>query len=271
MKGYTVAALPLLLLSGLVTIFFTAMQTKMLFATDALKFKGSRINPIEGFKKLFSIRSIVEVIKAVIKISVLGYIIYYNYKKHFLELPKLMDVSIGRSVEFTADIIMSIVKTTGAVFIFVAIFDYAYQWWEYEKNLRMTKQEVKEEYKQTEGDPQIKGKIREKQRQQAMNRMMQSVPNADVIVRNPTHFAIALKYDSEKDRAPMVLAKGMDNIAFRIIAEAEKYNIPMIENRPLARGLYDAVEINMEIPEEFYKPVAEVLAFVYNLKKKDLK
>lgn len=271
MKGYSISALPLLVIAGLVSIIFTVMQTKFLFTTDALKFKGNRINPIEGFKKLFSIRSLVEVVKAVIKITVLGSIIYNSYKKQFLELPKLMDLPVEGSIAFTADMIFSIVKSTAAVFIFVAILDYAYQWWDYEKNLRMSKQEIKEEFKQTEGDPQVKGKIKEKQHQQAMSRMMQNVPNADVIVRNPTHFAVALKYEPEKNRAPMVLAKGMDHIAFRIIEEAEKYNIPMMENRPLARGLYDAVEINMEIPEQFYKPVAEVLAFVYNLKKKDLK
>ncbi|MEG1621105.1 MAG: EscU/YscU/HrcU family type III secretion system export apparatus switch protein, partial [Oscillospiraceae bacterium] len=139
-----------------------------------------------------------------------------------------------------------------------------------EKKLKMSKQEIKEEYKQMEGDPQIKGKIKEKQRAMAMNRMMQNVPSADVVIKNPTHFAVAIKYDPEKYNAPMVLAKGQDRVALKIIEIAEENGIITMENRPLARALYAGVEIGKEVPAEFYQSVAEVLAYVYNLNKKEL-
>ena len=156
-----------------------------------------------------------------------------------------------------------------SLFVTVAVLDFAYQYYDYEKKLRMTKQEVKYEYKQTEGDPLIKGRIREKQRKMSLNRMIQQVPNADVVVRNPTHYAVALKYDIEKDFAPVVLAKGQDHTAKRIIEVAEKNSVPVMENKPLAQGLYRSVEINDYIPAEFYQAVAEILAWVYNSKEKD--
>lgn len=171
---------------------------------------------------------------------------------------------------YVGDTAVSLVNTVGVAFIFLAAFDYLYQWWEYEKNLRMSKQEIKEEYKQTEGDPQIKGRIREKQRQMASMRMMQNVPKADVIIRNPTHFAVALGYDSNANRAPVVLAKGADHLALKIVEVGEANGVYIMEDKPLARGLYASVEVDMEIPEEFYQTVAKVLAFVYKLKKKDI-
>ena len=155
------------------------------------------------------------------------------------------------------------------MFVGLAIFDYVYQWWDYEKNLRMSHQELKEEYKQTEGDPQIKGKIRDRQQQMSRQRMMQKVPNADVVIRNPTHYAVAIQYDPEKNSAPVVVAKGADTLALRIVAVAEEHGVYVTENRPLARGLYESVDLDREIPEKFYKTVAEVLAFVYSLRKKE--
>ena len=271
-KSYVFIAAPMLLISMIVSVGITAMQTKLLFTIDSLKFKGSRINPLEGMKKLVSLRSLVELFKSMIKISVLGYIIYSTFKKHVLNIPKVIDMPLEQAVAFLIEIIMSIVSNVGIIFAFIAIIDYGYQWWEYEKNLKMSKQDIKDEYKQSEGDPQVRQKIKEKQREQAMSRMMQGVPSADIVIRNPTHYAIALKYDPKSNSAPIVIAKGADLVAFRIIAVAEENNIPITENKPLARGLYDAVELNMEVPEEFYQPVAEVLAFVYSLKKKkDLK
>lgn len=166
---------------------------------------------------------------------------------------------------------MAMVNSTVMIFVFLALADYLYQKWEYEKNLRMSKDEIKEEYKQTEGDPKIKGKIKEKQRQMAQRRMMQNVPNADVIIRNPTHYAVAIQYDPTKGQAPVVVAKGVDRVALRIVEIAEESGVMTIENKPLARGLYDTVDLEREIPEQFYQAVAEVLAFVYSLKKKDLK
>ncbi|MEM1485272.1 flagellar biosynthesis protein FlhB [Oscillospiraceae bacterium PP1C4] len=268
---FAIAVMPLLLISGFATVILTMAQTRMLVSFKSIQFKGNRMNPLEGIKKMFSMRGFVELIKSLIKIIVLSYIIFNVFKKEFSGLPRMMDMTIEQALMITGSIILSIVKTVVIIFAFLALFDYVYQWWEYEKNLRMSKQEIKEEYKQTEGDPQIKGKIKERQQQQARKRMMQNVPNADVVIRNPTHFAVAIQYQPEKNHAPVVIAKGADRIALKIVEIAEKNNIIITENKPLARGLYDAVELDQEIPDQFYQAVAEVLAFVYSLKKKDLK
>ena len=150
-------------------------------------------------------------------------------------------------------------------FIAVAALDFMYQWWDYERRLKMSKQEIKEEYKQTEGDPQVKGKIKQIQRQRAQQRMMQQVPGADVVIRNPTHFAVALRYKPDRDNAPIVLAKGQDELALRIVKVAEEHKVAVIENVPLARGLYADTELNQEIPPEFYGAVAEVLVYIFRL------
>ena len=263
-------ALPLLLISGLTDIVLTMAQTRMLVTTESIKFKFSHLNPINGLKRMFSLRSFVELIKAGGKILILLYIVY---KKLIDFLPKfrtLVDMEITEALGVVGDFIMSIVLSAGVVFLLLGILDYAYQWWEYEKNLRMSKQEIKEEYKQVEGNPQIKGRIRELQRKQALSRMMQNVPKADVVIRNPTHYAVAIAYDPDHDRAPVVLAKGADLVALRIVSIAEEHKVTTLENKPLARGLFEAVDLGREIPEQFYQPVAEVLAFVYSLKEKDL-
>lgn len=264
-------ALPLLLISGLTAIVLTMAQTRMLVTTESIKFKFSHLNPISGIKKMFSLRSFVELIKAGAKITVLLYIVYQKLLDFLPKFRTLVDMEITTALSVVSDFIMSIVLTAGVVFLLLGVMDYAYQWWEYEKNLRMSKQEIKEEYKHTEGDPLIKSRIRELQRKQAMSRMMQNVPKADVVIRNPTHYAVAIAYDPDHDRAPLVLAKGADLVALRIVAIAEEHKITTLENKPLARGLFDAVDLGREIPEQFYQPVAEVLAFVYSLKEKDLK
>ena len=244
-----------------------ALQTRMAFSMETINFKANRISPLQGFKRLFSIRSVVELLKALIKITVLGWMIYSFLSSRMHEFVRLMDGTVMDAISFAGNTVLSLVNTVGVAFLFLAAFDYLYQWWDYEKNLRMSKQEIKEEYKQTEGDPQIKGKIREKQRQMSSKRMMQNVPKADVIIRNPTHFAVALGYDPERNKAPVVLAKGADRVALKIVEIGEANDVYIMENRPLARGLYDAAEIDMEIPGEFYQAVAGVLAFVYKLKK----
>ena len=263
------AAFPILLIGALVAVVFTLAQTRLLFTMKAAAPKMSRLNPLQGFKKLFSMRAVVEMLKAVAKIIILGYIVYTVFLNYIPQLPRMIDMGVGDSVAQTGEMILSVVQSVAIAAAFVAAADYLYQWWEYEKNLRMSKQEVKEEYKQTEGDPQIKGKIRERMQQQSRRRMMQNVPSADVVIRNPTHYAVALKYDAEKQAAPVVVAKGVDSLALRIVKIAEENNVVTIENRPLARGLYDAVDLDREIPEEFYQAVAEVLAFVYSIKKKE--
>ena len=264
-------ALPLLVISGLTAVVLTMAQTRMLVTTESLKFKFSHLNPINGIKKMFSLRSFVELVKAGAKIGVLLYIVYKRLIDFLPEFRTFVDMETVEALGVFGDFIMSIVLTAGVVFLLLGVLDYAYQWWEYEKNLRMSKQEIKEEYKHTEGDPLIKGRIRELQRKQAMSRMMQNVPKADVVIRNPNHYAVALRYDPDRDRAPMVLAKGADLVALRIVSVAEAHKVTTLENKPLARGLFEAVELGREIPENFYQPVAEVLAFVYSLKEKDVK
>ena len=268
---FAIAALPMLLVCSLVAVLLTVAQTRGLFTMKAAAPKFSRLNPLQGIKRMFSMRGIVELMKSLVKIIILGYIIWDWFKKEFWNFPRMMDMDLLGVVASVGEMILSIAQTAAIIMAFVAAADYFYQWWEYEKNLRMSKQELKEEYKQTEGDPQIKGKIRERQQAQARQRMMQKVPGADVVIRNPTHFAVAIQYDPERNNAPVVVAKGMDSLALRIVAIAEENGVYITENRPLARGLYEAVELDREIPDEFYKPVAEVLAFVYSLKKKDLK
>lgn len=263
-------AFPLLLISCLISVVITMAQTRMLVSFEAMKPKFSRMNPLSGIKKMISLRSVVELVKSLVKITALGLIIYLRFSSRLQEAPRLMDMEPIQALAFVGDFIINLVITTGAIFLFVAVGDYVYQWYDYEKNLRMSKQEIKEEYKQTEGDPQIKGKIKQKQREMAQRRMMQDVPSADVVIRNPTHFAVALGFDIDKNNAPIVLAKGADLLALRIVKLAEENDVVVMENKPLARGLYDAVDVGREIPEKFYGPVAEVLAFVYKLKKKDL-
>ena len=250
-------------------IVFTGAQTKFLITRENIKFKFSKLNPLTGIKRMFSLRSVVEVVKNIIKIIILGSLIYNNIIKELLQVPKLVSVDLMTGVEFMFSTIMSIVKSVIIAFVAISGFDFLYSWWEYEKNIKMSKQEVKEEYKQMEGDPQVKGKIKEKQRAISMRRMMQQVPQADVIIRNPTHYAIAIKYNIEKDNAPIVLAKGKDNIALKIIDKAQEHKISIVENVPLARSLYANSEIDREIPLEFYEPVAEILAWVYGHKKKE--
>lgn len=269
-KTIFLVAGPTFLVGMIAPVIFTGMQTKFIISKEALKPKFSRLNPISGMKKLISIRSVVELVKNLLKIAVITSIIYSQLKKRLTELVKLFDVDIKAAIIYLCSTVFSIVITISVVFIFIGILDIFYQWWEYEKNLKMTKHEVKEEYKQMEGDPQIKGAIKQKQRQMSQARMMQDVKTADVVIRNPTHFAVAIRYDTEKDRAPIVVAKGMDFLALKIIDIASENDVVLQENKPLARALYHEVDVGREIPEEFYKPVAEILAFVYSIKHKTL-
>lgn len=259
---------PMLAVSALVTVVFSAAQTRFLFTGETLKFKFSRLNPLQGFKRLFSIRSVVELFKALVKIIFVVAVLYNEILSRVRELPSLYDVDLMQGIIYIGDSVVSLVLTIALMFIGLSVLDYAYQWWDYEKNLRMTKQEVKEEFKQLEGDPKIKAQIKEKQRQMSQMRMMQQVPTADVVIRNPTHYAVAIRYTPGTNTAPVVVAKGVDLVALRIVSVAEENDVYITENVPLARALYDAVEIDREIPAAFYVAVAEVLAFVYNLKHK---
>ena len=248
-----------------VSIAATFAQTGMLVTGEPLKPKLSKINPIEGFKKLFSLKNAVETLKSLIKISLLLFIVYSNLTEVLSESHKYLYTDISASATHMFDSVLAMIFDIIIAFTVIAAADYLYQWWEYERDLRMTKQEIKEEYKQLEGDPQIKGKIKERQRQMAMSRMMQQVPQADVVIRNPTHYAVALRYKPEVDNAPIVLALGQDELALRIVKVAEEHNVAVIENVPLARALYAGAQLNQEIPPEFYGAVAEVLVYIFRL------
>ena len=268
MLTFTIAALPILLTLAFLAFAVSGAQTQFLFSTDLLKFKYNRISFLQGVKRMFSLRAVVQLIKSIIKVIVVIAIINSSVQGLLSVVPDTINTEFSESLAFMVDRIMSMVYKVCLIFAGVAILDYAYQRYEYEKKLRMTKQEIKDEYKLTEGDPFIKGRIREKQRRLSMNRMIQQVQLADVIVRNPTHYAVALKYDLDKDPAPIVLAKGQDHMALRIIAEAEKHHVLVTENKPLARSLYESVELNAFIPVEFYQVVAEVMAWVFQTRKK---
>ena len=217
---------------------------------------------------MFSLKGLFELAKSLIKMLLLIVVVYNEIKDRLPEIARLMNVEPISGVVYIAETIFSIVMTLGMVFVAVAAVDFMFQRYSYENDLKMTKQEVKDEYKQMEGDPKIKGKRRAIQQQMANQRMMQAVPEADVIIRNPTHFAVALKYDPEKNSAPVVIAKGKDLAALRIADVAAEHDVPTVENVPLARGIYEKVDVGREIPAEFYQAAADVLWFVYNLKKK---
>ena len=271
MLVFFIATVPILLVLALTGIVMTGAQTGFLVSGELLKFKFNRISMLEGLKRMISVRSVVQLVKSLIKVVVIMWVIYTSIKDLMLVTPDMLNTSFDSNIAFMMGRIMSIVYKICLIFVAVAILDFAYQKFDYEKKLMMTKQEIKDEYKQTEGDPFIKGKIREKQRKMSMNRMIQQVPEADVIVRNPTHFAVALKYDINKDQAPIVLAKGQDHMAKRIIAVAEKNNVLITENKPLARSLYEMVEVNDYIPAELYQAVAELMAWVFSTKDKGKK
>ena len=261
-------SLPIMLVSIGLAIVATGAQTRFLFTSKKFAPKFSNISPIQGIKKLFSLKNIVELLKNIIKVIILCVILYTILKDDFTTVVRTMDMGIARSSVYMFNLAMDLVLSVAAVFAVIAVLDYFYQWWDYERQLKMSKEEVKEEYKQTEGNPEIKGKIRSMQRQRARARMIQAVPTADVIIRNPTHFAVALKYDMEKNAAPLVVAKGQDELALRIVKVGEDNGVTVIENKPLARALYASAEVDQEIPREYYGAVAEILVYVYRLKKK---
>ena len=267
--SFFVMAGPFLGVTALLAVGVTFFQTKMLVATESIKPKFSRLNPLQGLKRLFSLRSVIEAVKSILKISVLLFLIYNYFTRVALTFSRFLDMSLVQSCSILFQDIITLVIQIAVAFTALAFFDYLYQWWDYERQLKMSKQEIKEEYKQTEGDPQIKGKIKQIQRQRAQQRMMQQVPGADVVIRNPTHFAVALRYHEEEDSAPVVLAKGMDELALRIVKVAEEHSVSVVENVPLARALYASVDLGREIPPELYGPVAEVLVYVLKLDQKN--
>ena len=252
------------LVTGLILSY---AQVGFLFTTKTLEIKLSKLNPVEGFKKLFSKKSIVELLKSLVKIFAVGYAMYSYAMAQMVIIVNLPDSNVGGIVGYMGETVINIAFRAAGVLFVMSVLDYMYQRWSHNKELKMSKQEVKEEHKQSDGDPQIKSKIKQKQREMAMSRMMSDVPQADVIITNPTHFAVAIKYDSKVADAPYVLAKGQDLIAQNIKKIASENEVIIVENKILARALYSNVEIGSIIPEDLYQAVAEVLAYVYGLNK----
>lgn len=260
--------LPLLLVTGALAVIATGVQTKFLVSGKSVRPQFNRLNPISGIKKLFSLQNMVELIKSILKIIILIAVIYNIIIDDMVQVVRTMDMDITLSGAYMLQMVMTLVLRICIAFLAIAALDFLYQWWEYERKLKMSKQEVKEEFKQTEGNPEIKSRIRNIQNQRARERMMQAVPNADVVIRNPTHFAVALKYDADSYGAPIVLAKGQDELALRIVRVAEESGVAVVENPPLARGIYASTNLSQEIPQEFYGAVAEVLVYVYKMNNK---
>ncbi len=258
---------PFLGLMLFVIVIVHFLQTGFLLSPAPLSPDINKINPIEGIKKFFTLNTIFETLKGVLKVIVLGLILYLLIKKELVNLPLLVDMDIQSIMGFSFNQIRKLLLISAIVLTVFAIADFAYQRWQFERNLRMTKQEVKEEYKEVEGDPRVKARIKSLQREMARKRMMQEVPKADVVITNPTHFAVALKYDSSKMGAPTIVAKGANIVAEKIKEIAVKSGVPVFEDKPLARTLFK-LNIGQEIPETLYRAVATILANVYKLKKK---
>ena len=258
-------AFPIMVFIMIIGLAINFFQVGLNFNTESIEFKLDKLNPINGFGRIFSKRSLVELVKSFFKILVIGFFLYRFIHEQILAMPQFMFFDLTTSLALVAEIIFQMSFIVIGVIMIMAFMDFGYQKWQTTQDLKMSKQEVKDEMKQTEGDPQIKGKIRQKQRQMAMARMMKEVPKADVIITNPTHYAVSLAYEQGMI-APSVIAKGQDLVAQRIKEIGREAHVPIIENKPLARTLYATVEVGDSVPQELYQAVAEVLAYVYRLK-----
>ena len=258
---------PLFLAAFSMALFANYLQIGFVLSSESVQPKLSKIDPIKGFQKLFSIRSLVELAKNIFKISLVGFVAYVIVRREIENFIPLMDQSVWGILVYMASVAFKIILVVCLALIILAALDYIYQRWEFEKDLKMTKQEVKDESRQMEGDPLVKARIKRLQRDMARKRMMASVPEADVVITNPTHLAVALRYDQAGMFAPKVVAKGAGFIAENIKDIARKNNVPIVNNKPLARVLYKNVDVGEMIPANLYKVVAEVLAFVYRMKR----
>jgi flagellar biosynthetic protein FlhB len=257
---------PIMLVALIAGVAANYFQVGFLFAPESIQMKLEKIDPIKGFKRIFSLRSVVEFLKSILKLSIVGVITFLVLWNRMDEILILSQNTIGTALSVLADLTIQMGLFAVGALLFLSLLDYLYQKYDFEKNIRMSKQDLKDEFKNSEGDPLIKSKIKQRQREMAMRRMMQEVPNADVIITNPTHYAVAIKYDEKKLDAPYVVAKGVDYVAQKIKFIAKENQVIVVENRPLARALYSQTEIGDAIPEEFFKATAEILAYVYRTK-----
>lgn len=260
------ALIPIGIVVIIVGIFASVLQVGIKVTPKAIMPKFSKLSPLNGIKRLFSLQALADFLKSMFKLVVIGYIGIVTFQDEITNLTGLSVSTKDQIIQYNFSAIANITGKIVLALIVLAVFDFFYQRWDLEQKLKMTKQEVKEENKHTEGDPQLKARIRQVQREMSRARMMQEVPKADAIVVNPTHYAVAIRYDREIMEAPQITAKGIDFIALRMKTIARENNVPVIERPPLARDLYANVEIGQAIPERFYKAVAEILAYVYRLK-----
>jgi len=241
------------------------LQVGILFTSHPLIPDLNRINPVTGASRLFSVRALVELFKSLLKLGIVGWIAYATLKNGYALIVQAPAMSPGGLIGGVGGLLLQLGWRCAIALLVLAALDYGYQRYDYEKNLRMTREEVRQEYKQMEGDPTVRARIRQRQREMARSRMMQEVPRADVVITNPTTYAVAVRYDAEEMSAPTVVAKGQRLIAERIREIAVANRVPIVENKPLARQLFRTVEVGQEVPSQFYQAVAEVLAFVYQL------
>lgn len=260
--------LPIFAIAFVIAFVGDLVQVKWKVTTKPMRPKLNKISIKKGVKHIFSKQSLVNLAKSVALVLIIGTMVIQTILSKQGYLYRLYEVPLMTAIQIIGDIVFDLGIKISAIYLIVGIGDYIYQKIKFKNDMMMTKQEVKDEYKNSEGDPQIKGKIRQKMRQASMRRMMQDLPKADVVITNPTHFAVALQYDLQIAKAPRVIAKGEDFLAQKIKEAAKEYNIEIVENKPLARALYANVDIGEEIPEELYQAVAEVLAYVYNIKNK---
>ncbi|MDP4164129.1 MAG: flagellar biosynthesis protein FlhB [Bacillota bacterium] len=267
-KELTMYLGPIMLVAMIAGVASNFLQVGVIFSMEAIQPKLEKINPISGFKRIFSMRAIVELVKSILKIGFIGAVTFSVLWAKMSVILSLAEKPVGTALATIGSLSVQMGLYASGSLLFLALLDFLYQKYDFEKSIRMSKQDIKDEYKTSEGDPLIKSKIKQRQREMAMRRMMQDVPTADVVITNPTHFAVVIKYDEEKGDAPYVVAKGADFLAQKIKMIAKENEVTTIENRPLARALYSQTEVGATIPEEFFKAVAEILAYVYRLKNK---
>jgi len=259
---------PFLIVGFLVAFITNLLQVKWKVTTKPLKPKFSKLNPVNGFKRFFSPNSLVELVKSVLKLALIGYVVKSYLEKNMPPIFQLYDISLNQGIVQVGMLVINLGIRISLFYMLIAAADYVYQKIKFKKDMKMTKQEVKDEYKNAEGDPQVKSKQRQRMMEASRRRMMQQLPEADVVITNPTHYAVAIKYEPELYDAPFVVAKGADYLAQKIKDVAKENRIEIVENKPLARMLYANVDVGSVVPPELYQAVAEVLAFVYHLKGK---
>ena len=258
---------PILLTAIGATFVVEVAQVKWKPTAKPLQPKFSKLNPISGFKRIFSKDKLVELLKAIVKVGLIGYLAYSSLKNEFALLFTLFDLELKAAVGIIGNVAINLGIKISAVYIVIGFIDFGYQKWKFSEDMKMTKQEVKDEFKNAEGDPAVKGKQKQRMQEASRRRMMQSVPEADVVITNPTHFAVAVKYDPMIMDAPFVVAKGEDFLAQKIKDTAREAGVEIVENKPLARMLYYNVDMGAPIPPELYQAVAEVLAVIYNARR----